>query len=739
MSQTDGFETPSQRKAVRLVWILVAVTAVVSLLYAVQYYLGGPIRLAVVSQFDSVAVNPAGTRLAAGAQDGGVRIWEVPETLTATGGGDFDVAQETPWPVHILSGHDAPVIALAFTPDGAALLSVDGSGQVRRWADAAGPGEVVLTVGEPILAAAFDADRTRLAVMGQDHAVQVWEVATGQPIRTFGPTAGGRAVALSDDGALLAASDGAAIQVWSVDGGEPLQRLVSYCEDPTYTTAKDCEKAEADWLGHTEEVTALAFSPDGQLLVSGSEDTTVVFWNVESAEVEWASVGHWAAVNSLTFHPGGKRVLSTGADNAVKTLRIPGGKSTATFVGTLAPVNDGLFGPQEGFISTVSDDGTMRVWETTNQYEIHLEWSQYGFQPVWGRAIAAWMLISGLLGLICLWGLRQGRLWSHLLTLLVFLVGPIVILGLPFFEVLTYPLTLNVRLQIAWPILALAAWYLILLIALTREPVALYYEAPLDAPLAEQLQASQRTLKLRFGVYSFAVWIFLLVLLFSVLRRFHLDVAFMGHYFGFIMKGAWTTLYISALSILLAIVLALLGALGRLSKNPIASGVSGFYISLIRGTPLLVQIFIWYLGLPQLGILLKAEVAGILALGVNYGAYMTEIFRAGIQAIGKGQHEAAHALGMSASQTFRRIVLPQAFRIVIPPIGNEFIAMMKDSSLVYVMGVWELTFRANKIGRQNFRAMETFIIAAAFYWILTVIFQLLQGKLEEYMARGERR
>jgi polar amino acid transport system permease protein len=118
---------------------------------------------------------------------------------------------------------------------------------------------------------------------------------------------------------------------------------------------------------------------------------------------------------------------------------------------------------------------------------------------------------------------------------------------------------------------------------------------------------------------------------------------------------------------------------------------------------------------------------------------MTEIFRAGIQAIGKGQHEAAAALGMSRGQTFRRIVLPQAFRIVIPPIGNQFIAMMKDSSLVSVMSVWELTYRAQKIGRQNFRNLETFLIAAAFYWILTVVFQFLQGKLETYMARGERR
>ena len=186
-------------------------------------------------------------------------------------------------------------------------------------------------------------------------------------------------------------------------------------------------------------------------------------------------------------------------------------------------------------------------------------------------------------------------------------------------------------------------------------------------------------------------------------------------------------------------ILALLGALGRLSKNAVANGISGFYISLIRGTPLLVQIFIWYLGLPQLGIILRPLAAGVLALGVNYGAYMTETFRAGIQAISKGQREAAQALGMTSPQTFRRIIIPQAFRIVIPPIGNDFIAMMKDSSLVYLMGVWELTFRAQKIGRQNFRTMETFIIAAAFYWILTVVFQFLQGKLEERLARSERR
>jgi polar amino acid transport system permease protein len=288
-------------------------------------------------------------------------------------------------------------------------------------------------------------------------------------------------------------------------------------------------------------------------------------------------------------------------------------------------------------------------------------------------------------------------------------------------------------------LIALAVWYAVLVVALTREPVSVLYEAPASLSLAQQLMASQRTRKMRSVLYIGAAWVLLLVILYSVLRRFNLDVPFMGHFLSFIMAGSGLTILVSGVSIVLAVILALLGALGRLSKNPIANGVSGFYISLIRGTPLLVQVYIWYLGLPRLDIILTAVPAGILALSVNYGAYMTEIFRAGIQAVSKGQHEAAQALGMSRTQTLRRIVLPQAFRIVIPPIGNEFIAMMKDSSLVSLMGVWELTFRAGKVGRQYFRNIETFLIAAAFYWVLTVIFQFLQGNLEGYMARGERR
>jgi polar amino acid transport system permease protein len=344
-----------------------------------------------------------------------------------------------------------------------------------------------------------------------------------------------------------------------------------------------------------------------------------------------------------------------------------------------------------------------------------------------------------LVGLVCLWGLWKFQGWSHLLTLALYVLGPIVVLGLPLLETTSYPFSMGARLQIAWPLLALAAWYAGLVVILTREAVAVPYEAPASASLSEKLMATLRARQLRSGLFIGAVWILLLVVLYSLLRRFNLDIAFMGHFFSFIMSGAGYTVLVSAASIVLATILALLGALGRLSNNAVANGISGFYISLIRGTPLLVQIYIWYLGLPRLGIVLDPLPAGIMALGVNYGAYMTETFRAGIQAISKGQHEAAQALGMTRAQTLRRIVLPQAFRIVIPPIGNDFIAMMKDSSLVSVMTVWELTFRASRLGRQYFRGMETFIVAAAFYWLLTVVFQFLQGKLETYMARGERR
>jgi len=741
MDQFSGSAARTLPRAVRLLLVLLAITALVSLLYVILSFVGGPLQLPTVSEIHSLDLAPDGSKVAVGAEDGLVHIWIVPAEIRTAVTREFSVSAEEPWPSGELAGAGGAVLAVGFADNGERLLAVTREGKVRAWnvTDYAVTQEFSLGA-EPLEVVALAGNRQVLAFLDESEAVHVWDVQAQQEIYSVPPGANPRqVVALNSDGSLVAAGDGTGAQIWSVQSGELVQALAAYCADGVSATVEACKEAGQEWLGHEEQVTSLAFSPDSQILTTGSADTTVVFWNLETGEAQWSSVGHWADVTALTFSQDGEFVLSGGRDFKVRDLRVVGGKSTAIFEGHLATVNGTAYGPREGTIATVSDDGTLRIWETANQYTVHLEWSRLGLQPVWGTVVVIWMLISGILALICLWGLFRIRLWAHLLALGLFLIGPVVVLGLPLLETLTYPLSFGLKLQIAWPLLLLLAWYILILVVLSREEVANFYQAPRDASLSEQIMVSQRTLRTRFGIYSVAVWFALFVILFSVLRRFNLDISFMGSWLQFIMGGSLITFIVSAASILLAVVLALLGALGRLSKNAIANAASGFYISLIRGTPLLVQIYIWYLGLPRLGIVLEPILAGILALGVNYGAYMTEIFRAGIQAVSLGQREAAQALGMTGGQTFRRIILPQAFRIVIPPIGNEFIAMMKDSSLVSVMAVQELTWRANKVGRQYFRGMETFIIAALFYWILTVIFQLLQGRLEEYMARGERR
>ncbi len=244
---------------------------------------------------------------------------------------------------------------------------------------------------------------------------------------------------------------------------------------------------------------------------------------------------------------------------------------------------------------------------------------------------------------------------------------------------------------------------------------------------------------------SWLVLLLILVLIFSGenlpfgIHGIRLDTSFITDNWSFIAGGMGQTIGISILSITFATMLALLAALGRLSTFPPVYAVSTFYVSLIRGTPLYLQIFFFFLALPQLGIILPGLWAGVLALGLNYGAYMSEIFRAGLASVGKGQREAAMAIGMTPSQTMRRIILPQALRFAIPPTGNEFIAMTKDLALVSATGfVHELMWRATKVGRANFRNLEALIIAAVFYWLMTLILTALQGRLEARMSRGDR-
>jgi polar amino acid transport system permease protein len=261
-----------------------------------------------------------------------------------------------------------------------------------------------------------------------------------------------------------------------------------------------------------------------------------------------------------------------------------------------------------------------------------------------------------------------------------------------------------------------------------------------------------------FRVKVGIVWAAIFAVLGFLFWSASFDNGWIREHIGFIARGLTFTLVMAAGGIVLAIALALVGALGRLSRNPVAYGLSGFYTSFFRGTPLIVQLFLFYLAMPQTAQNLldkfpnflpttfddfftwSAFQVGILVLGLNYGAYMTEIFRAGIQSVSHGQAEAADALGMTYRQKMRRVVLPQAFRVVIPPTGNEFIAMMKDTALVSVLGQsiesMELFRRAQLMGNRDVRPTEALVTAAALYWALTAVFTFFQSRLERRVSKG---
>jgi len=260
-------------------------------------------------------------------------------------------------------------------------------------------------------------------------------------------------------------------------------------------------------------------------------------------------------------------------------------------------------------------------------------------------------------------------------------------------------------------------------------------------PILGQIEKAQQRSRLLFRLQFAGVWLAILGgLILAFAATDNIDVEWIAEWAPLILGAAGITIGVCLASIALATILALFGALGRLSTNVVAHAIASFYVSLVRGTPLIVQIYIIYFALPQISpaLIFPAVVAGVLALGFNYGAYMTEIFRAGIQAVSRGQAEAAKALGMPERLLFRRIVMPQAVRIVTPAIGNEFIAMIKDSALVSLLGVQEVLWRAENAGRPTRHTLEAFIIAALVYWALTIIFSFFQGRLERRMARSDR-
>ena len=239
----------------------------------------------------------------------------------------------------------------------------------------------------------------------------------------------------------------------------------------------------------------------------------------------------------------------------------------------------------------------------------------------------------------------------------------------------------------------------------------------------------------RLKIQILIVWLELFLLFLAFAYSFDLEIAYI--FSGqpsklglMISKGLFTTIYISAVSIVIATVIAIVGAIAKLSNNGFAYAIASFYTSLFRGLPLLLQIYLIYMGLPQLGFMIETIPSGIAALSLCYGAYMTEIFRAGIQSIPKGQWEASRALGFPFRLILRKIILPQSIPLIIPPTGNQFIAMLKDSSLVSVLGIWEIMFLAKKLGAKDFNHLEMLLTAAMIYWVLTIILEMIQARIE---------
>ncbi|MFK8251835.1 amino acid ABC transporter permease [Ancylobacter terrae] len=204
----------------------------------------------------------------------------------------------------------------------------------------------------------------------------------------------------------------------------------------------------------------------------------------------------------------------------------------------------------------------------------------------------------------------------------------------------------------------------------------------------------------------------------------------------YLLKGALVTLEISFVSMLLALVLGLVAAIGRLSRMWLPRFLAGLYIELVRGTPLLVQLFIVYYGLPSVGIRFEPFVAGFLTLGVHYGAYLSEVYRAGILAVDRGQWEAAASIGMSRGVILRDIILPQAIRTILPPVGNYFISMLKDSALVATISVSELLRAGQLRVAITYRAMDIYLMVAAIYLAMSYVLSRLIAYLERRTSNG---
>ncbi len=220
----------------------------------------------------------------------------------------------------------------------------------------------------------------------------------------------------------------------------------------------------------------------------------------------------------------------------------------------------------------------------------------------------------------------------------------------------------------------------------------------------------------------------------------------------FVSDGIGISIGVTSVSFVLIVVLGLFGGLGRLSKNRLVQGIATLYVEFVRGIPLMVQLLFWYFAFPaiiqNLGSSLNYEpfkhyfadpvAMAIMGLTICYGAYMSEIYRAGIQSIAKGQMEAARSLGMTQFQAMRYVILPQAIRVILPPMGNEFISLLKDSSLVSVVAVADLTRRGREFMSQTATPIETWSIVALLYLVMTILSARVVNWIEKKTKTTER-
>ncbi|QXM05439.1 amino acid ABC transporter permease [Crassaminicella indica] len=217
-----------------------------------------------------------------------------------------------------------------------------------------------------------------------------------------------------------------------------------------------------------------------------------------------------------------------------------------------------------------------------------------------------------------------------------------------------------------------------------------------------------------------------------------MDIVFLTKYYKFFISGTGVTLFLSFFGVIFGVIFGIFLALMKMSKKAVLRFPSVAYIELVRGTPLLVQLFIVYYGLPLLtGVEFPDLMLAIIAVSLNSAAYVAEIIRAGIQSIDKGQMEAARSLGMTNAMAMRYIIIPQAFKNILPALGNEFIVLVKESAIVSVVGIYDLMYRADTVRGISFKPFAPLVIAAIIYFIITFTLSKLVGNLERRLNASD--